>query len=49
MRLLDVAVTLACLVGTVAFGRRSRGRSGTFKDYFGSGRTVPWCAIMAST
>ncbi|HEX2310145.1 MAG TPA: hypothetical protein VHH91_05455 [Vicinamibacterales bacterium] len=49
MRLLDVAVTLACLVGTVAFGAWVSRAQRDVKDYFGSGRTVPWCAIMAST
>ena len=49
MRLLDVAVTLACL-GTVAFRRVWVSRAQRdVKDSFGSGRTVPWCAIMAST
>jgi len=49
MRLLDILILFAYLVGTVLFGSWfSRRQRRGMKDYFVSGKRVPWWAIMAS-
>src|SRR4051795_6356687 len=48
MPALDLAVIVAYIVGTVAFGAWVSRTQQNVKDYFVSGRTVPWWAIMGS-
>jgi SSS family solute:Na+ symporter len=48
MPVLDLAVILAYIVGTVAFGAWVSRTQQNVKDYFVSGRTIPWWAIMGS-
>lgn len=48
MRLVDLIVVIAYLLGTVAFGAWFSRSQRNVKDYFVSGRHVPWWAIMAS-
>ena len=48
MPVLDLAVIFAYIVGTVAFGAWVSRAQENVKDYFVSGRTVPWWAIMGS-
>jgi solute:Na+ symporter, SSS family len=48
MPVLDLAVIVAYIVGTVAFGAWVSRAQDNVKDYFVSGRTVPWWAIMGS-
>jgi SSS family transporter len=48
MPVLDLAVIVAYIVGTVAFGAWVSRAQHNVKDYFVSGRTVPWWAIMGS-
>jgi SSS family transporter len=48
MPVLDLAIIVAYLAGTVAFGAWVSRAQRNVKDYFVSGRTVPWWAIMGS-
>jgi Na+/proline symporter len=49
MRLLDIIILFAYLIGTVLFGTWfSRRQRREMKDYFVSGQSIPWWAIMAS-
>jgi solute:Na+ symporter, SSS family len=48
MPVLDLAVILAYIVATVAFGAWVSRSQQNVKDYFVSGRTIPWWAIMGS-
>ncbi len=49
MRILDLTILFAYLVGTVLFGSWfSRTQRRDVRDYFVSGQRVPWWAIMAS-
>src|SRR5262249_16888889 len=49
MRALDLIILFGYLIGTVLFGSWfSRRQSREMKDYFVSGKSVPWWAIMAS-
>jgi solute:Na+ symporter, SSS family len=48
MHLLDLAVIAAYLLGTVAFGAWFSRNQHDVKDYFVSGRRVPWWAITGS-
>jgi SSS family solute:Na+ symporter len=45
---LDLAVIIAYMAGTVAFGAWFSSAQRDVKDYFVSGRTVPWWAVMGS-
>lgn len=45
---LDLGVLLAYLAAIVAFGAWFSTRQHTIRDYFVSGRTLPWWAIMGS-
>ena len=49
MRILDLIILLAYLIGTVLFGSWfSRRQRREVKDYFVSGQKIPWWAMMAS-
>jgi SSS family transporter len=48
MHLLDLAIIVAYLAGTVAFGWWFSRSQHDVRDYFVSGRRVPWWAIMGS-
>ena len=49
MRTLDIVILFAYLIGTVLFGSWfSRRQKRGMKEYFGSGKSMPWWAIMAS-
>src|SRR5262250_632529 len=49
MRTLDLLILFAYLIGTVLFGSWfSRRQRRGMKDYFVSGKSVPWWVIMAS-
>jgi SSS family transporter len=48
MRIVDLAVILAYLIGITWFGARFRHQQRTLKDYFLGGRTAPWWAIALS-
>ncbi len=49
MRALDIFILFAYLIGTVLFGSWfSRRQKREMKDYFVSGKSMPWWAIMAS-
>jgi solute:Na+ symporter, SSS family len=48
MPVLDLAVIAVYILGTVAFGAWVSSAQQNVKDYFVSGRTVPWWAIMGS-
>lgn len=48
MRLLDLAVVAAYLVGITWFGARFRRGQKTLRDYFLGGRKAPWWAISLS-
>lgn len=49
MRVIDLVVLFAYLIGTVLFGSWfSRRQRRGMKDYFVAGKRVPWWAIMAS-
>ena len=48
MHLLDLAILVAYLVGTVLFGAWFSRSQKNVKDYFVSGQKVPWWAIMGS-
>jgi len=49
MRTLDIIILFAYLIGTVLFGSWfSRRQRREMKDYFVSGQSIPWWAIMAS-
>ncbi|MCI0525377.1 MAG: hypothetical protein L0Y75_08965, partial [Acidobacteria bacterium] len=49
MRTIDLIILFAYLIGTVLFGSWfSRRQRREMKDYFVSGKRVPWWAIMAS-
>ncbi len=48
MHLLDLAVIVVYLAGTVAFGAWFARSQRDVKDYFVGGRRVPWWAIMGS-
>src|SRR5215218_4718197 len=48
MPVLDLAVIAAYIIGTVAFGAWVSRAQENVKDYFVSGRTIPWWAIMGS-
>jgi solute:Na+ symporter, SSS family len=48
MPVLDLAIIVGYLVATVAFGAWVSRAQRNVKDYFVSGRTVPWWAIMGS-
>lgn len=48
MRLLDLGVILAYLIGITWFGARFRDSQKSLKDYFLGGRNTPWWAIAFS-
>jgi SSS family transporter len=48
MHLLDLAIIVAYLAGTVLFGAWFSRSQKDVKDYFVGGRSVPWWAIMGS-
>jgi SSS family transporter len=48
MPLLDLAVLVLYLLGTVLFGAWFSRANRNVQDYFVSGRTVPWWAVMGS-
>jgi len=45
---LDFAIIAAYLVGITLFGLRFRKRQRSLRDYFLSGRDIPWCTIALS-
>ena len=48
MRILDLAIIVAYLVGITWFGTRFRRGQKDLRDYFLGGRTAPWWAISLS-
>ncbi len=48
MRTLDLTILIAYIVGTVLFGAYFSRSQKNVKDYFVSGESVPWWAIMGS-
>lgn len=48
MRALDLTILIAYIVGTVLFGAYFSRSQKNVKDYFVSGESVPWWAIMGS-
>lgn len=48
MRILDLVIIVAYLIGTVLFGAWFSRANRNVKDYFTSGHHVPWWAIMGS-
>jgi len=48
MHLIDLAIIVAYLAGTVLFGAWFSRSQKDVKDYFVGGRSVPWWAIMGS-
>src|SRR5256714_1384877 len=48
MRGLDLTILFAYLIGTVLFGAYFSRSQKDVKDYFVSGKSVPWWAIMGS-
>src|SRR6266545_2074169 len=48
MRGLDLTILFAYLIGTVLFGAYFSRSQKNVKDYFVSGKSVPWWAIMGS-
>lgn len=48
MHLIDLAIIVVYLAGTVAFGAWFSRTQKDVRDYFVSGRSVPWWAIMGS-